>query len=187
MTSGNHNTVTISAEEYARLLETKNSTAPTATFDETGNSSTCLLSSTSEWVIDSGASDHMTGNPTLFSTFDKYMSPSYVTIADGSASFVLGPGTIELTPSVSLSYVLSLPKFSFNLLSVSRITRALNCSVEFFPEFCVFKDLLMKKIIGRGREVDGVNVYLVIRVKLYSLGPFCCSSHRPVRVRVVPL
>ncbi|KAJ9561432.1 hypothetical protein OSB04_006592 [Centaurea solstitialis] len=178
MTSGNHNTVTISAEEYARLLETKNSSASTATFAETGNSSTCLLSSTSEWVIDSGASDHMTGNPTLFSTFDKHMSPSHVTIADGSASSVLGSGTIELTPSVSLSYVLSLPKFSFNLLSVSRITRALNCSVEFFPEFCVFKDLLMKKIIGRGWEVDGL--YIFEHQPSRSLA--CSNSSSPLEV-----
>ncbi|KAJ9548762.1 hypothetical protein OSB04_021305 [Centaurea solstitialis] len=115
--SASDGTVTIPAEEYARLLGTEHSTAPTAAFAETGNSSTCLLSSASKWVIDSGASDHMTGNPTLFSTFDKHMSPSHVTIADGSASSVLGSGTVELTPSVSLSYVLSLPKFSFNLLS----------------------------------------------------------------------
>ncbi|KAJ9544458.1 hypothetical protein OSB04_024165 [Centaurea solstitialis] len=152
-------TVTIPAEEYARLLGTEHSTAPTAAFAETGNSSTCLLSSASKWVIDLGASDHMTGNPTLFSTFNKHMSPSHVTIADGSASSVLGSGTVELTPSVSLSYVLSLPKFSFNLLSVSRITRTLNCSVKFFPDFCVFKDLLTKKIIGRGREADGLYIF----------------------------
>ncbi|KAJ9565708.1 hypothetical protein OSB04_001674 [Centaurea solstitialis] len=97
--SASDGTVTISAEEYARLLGTEHSTAPTAAFAETGNSSTCLFSSASKWVIDSGASDHMTGNPTLFSTFDKHMSPSHVTIADGSASSILGSGTVELTPS----------------------------------------------------------------------------------------
>ncbi|KAK9073711.1 hypothetical protein SSX86_006305 [Deinandra increscens subsp. villosa] len=35
---------------------------PTATFVETGKSVNCLLSYASKWVIDSGASDHMTGS-----------------------------------------------------------------------------------------------------------------------------
>lgn len=124
-----------------------------------GNSSTCLLSSASKWVIDSGASDHMTGNPTIFSNFNKHRSPSHVTIANGSTTPVLGSGTIDLTPSVSLSSVLSLPNFSFNLLSVSKITRALNCCVSFFPDFCVFQDLSTKRIIGRGRETDGLYIF----------------------------
>ncbi|RCU34509.1 hypothetical protein DVA81_19450, partial [Acinetobacter baumannii] len=78
-----------------------------------------------QWVIDSGATDHMTGNPKLFSTFHKHLSS--VTLADGSTSNVLGSGTINITPTLPLTSVLSLPQFSFNLVSVSKITRALNC------------------------------------------------------------
>lgn len=141
------------------LVKTENSTGPTAAFAEKGNPNTCLLSCASKWVIDSGASDHMTGNPTLFSSLDKHTSSSHVTIADGSTPHVLGSGTIELTPSVSLSSVLSLPNFSFNLLSVSKITRALKCCVSFFPDYCVFQDLSTKKIIGRGRESDGLYIF----------------------------
>ncbi|GKA40567.1 polyprotein [Tanacetum coccineum] len=100
-----------------------------AYFAESGN---CLFSSSTKWVIDSGASDHMT---------------------------VLGSGTVNLSPSISLSSVLSLPKFSFNLLSVSRITNNLQCSVKFYPEYYVFKDLKTKKIIGRGRKCDGLYVF----------------------------
>ncbi|KAJ9558057.1 hypothetical protein OSB04_012671, partial [Centaurea solstitialis] len=43
-------TVTIPAEEYARLLGSEHSTTPTAAFAETSNSSTCLLSSASKWI-----------------------------------------------------------------------------------------------------------------------------------------
>ena len=39
-------------------------------FAESGNPNKYLVSSSSsEWVIDSGATDHMTGNSSLFSTF----------------------------------------------------------------------------------------------------------------------
>ncbi|GKC05155.1 retrovirus-related pol polyprotein from transposon TNT 1-94 [Tanacetum coccineum] len=101
----------------------------------------------------------MTGNSHIFNNFDTNTSSSRVTIADGSISQVLGSGTVNLSPSISLSLVLSLPKFSFNLLSVSRITSNLQCSVKFYPEYCVFKDLKTKKIIGRGRECDGLYVF----------------------------
>nr|GEY97948.1 cysteine-rich RLK (receptor-like protein kinase) 8 [Tanacetum cinerariifolium] len=98
-------------------------------------------------------------NSHIFNNFDTHASSSHVTIADGSISQVLGSGTVNLSPSISLSLVLSLLKFSFNILSVGRITSNLHCSVKFYPEYCVFKDLKTKKIIGRGRKCDGLYVF----------------------------
>lgn len=46
----------------------------------------------------------------------------------------------------------------FNLLSVSQITKALNCCVLFFSDLCLFQDLMTGKIIGRGRESGGLYV-----------------------------
>nr|GEV59605.1 cysteine-rich RLK (receptor-like protein kinase) 8 [Tanacetum cinerariifolium] len=127
-----------------------------AYFAKSGN---CLFSSSTKWVIDSGASYHMTSNSHIFNKFDTHTSSSHVTIADGSISQVLGYGTINLSPLISLSLVLSLRKFSFNLLSVSRITSNLQCSVRFYPEYYVFKDLKTKEIIGRGKKCDGLYVF----------------------------
>ena len=47
---------------------------------------------------------------------------------------------------------MSLPQFSFNLISVSKLTRTLNCNISFFPDYCLIQDLSTKRIIGRGRE-----------------------------------
>ena len=119
--------------------------APITAIAESGNPNKCLVSSSSfEWVIDSEAIDHMTGNSSLFSTFQSQPSPSIVTIADGSQSCVLGSGTIVPTLSNPLTLVLSLPNFSFNLMSVSKLTRTLKCYISFFPYFCLFQDLMMK-------------------------------------------
>ena len=74
----------------------------------------------------------MTGNSSLFSTFQSQPSTSTVTLVDGSQSCVLGSGTYFPTPSLPLSFVLSLPNFSFNLMSVSKLTRALKCYISFF-------------------------------------------------------
>ena len=126
---------------------------------ESGNPNKCLVSSSSsEWVIDSGAIDHMTGNSSLFSTFQSQPSPSTVTLADGSHSCVLGLDTIVPTPSIPLTLVLSLPNFSFNLMSVSKLTRALKCDISFFLDFCPFQDFMTKQIIGKGRESRGLYI-----------------------------
>ena len=53
-----------------------------------------VSSSSSEWVIDFGAIDHMTSNSSLFSTFQSQPSPSTVTLEDGSYSCFLGSSTL---------------------------------------------------------------------------------------------
>jgi len=61
-----------------------------------------------------------------------------VTLADGS-SYTKGVGTTNATHSLSLSSVVYVPKFPFNLLSVSRLIKSLNYSLAFFPDYCVPK------------------------------------------------
>ena len=59
---------------------------------------------------------------------------------------------------MTLSSVLCLSQFPFNLLSINKITYALNCDVHFYPTHCVFQDLGTKQIIGRGHESSGLYV-----------------------------
>ncbi|KAM6572657.1 hypothetical protein CsatA_016737 [Cannabis sativa] len=58
--------VLISADEFAkfsRYQETlKSSSSSVTAIADSGNSNACLLSKSSKWVIDSGATDHMTGS-----------------------------------------------------------------------------------------------------------------------------
>lgn len=59
--------------------------------------------------------------------------------------------------------VLHVPSFSFNLISVSALTKDLNCSVTFFPTHCVFHDLKTGQVIGGGRESNGLYLLKPIR------------------------
>ena len=83
---------------------------------ESSQTNKCFISSSSTWVIDFGATDHMTGNSSLITTFQSHPSTSTVTLADGSTSCALRFGTIHPTPLITLTYVLSLSQFSFNLI-----------------------------------------------------------------------
>jgi hypothetical protein len=66
--------VLISKTEYDSLLQCAN--ASSSSLIASGN--TCLHSSSSpSWVINSGASDHMTGNSSLLSHISNICSPSY--------------------------------------------------------------------------------------------------------------
>ena len=155
--------VQFTTEELARFHlyqeSLKSPSTPITAIAESGNPNKCLVSSSSfEWVIDSRVTDHMTGNSSLFSTFQSHPSISFGTLANGSQSCVLGSDTIFSTLSLPLSSVLNLPNFSFNLISVRKLTRTLKCYISFFLGFCLFQDLMTKQIIGRGRESGGLYI-----------------------------
>ena len=61
-----------------------------------------------------------------------------------------------LSSDIMLFSVLYIPNFAFNLLSVSRLAKSLNCAVIFLPFHCLLQDLSLKKIFGRGYEHDGL-------------------------------
>ena len=99
-----------------------------------------FLTSRSSWVIDSGASAHLIGTPsTLFSLTPTTASPP-VSIADGHSCSVKGFRLTKPTLSLTLDNVIYVPSFPTNLLSISTITRTLNCVVIFYPFHCVFHD-----------------------------------------------
>ena len=78
------------------------------------------------------------------------------TLADGSTSHIEGVGAANPIPSLFFSSVFYIPKFLFNLLSVSWLTKSLNCLVTFFPDHCVIQELEMQRTIGTGRESGGI-------------------------------
>ena len=93
--------------------------------------------SSSSWVIDSGAIDHMSGTVQSFQSLitDKYLGN--VKLADGTLTTFGGKGNIQISQSLTSSYVLHVLNLSSNLLSVSSLIKNLNCSMMFFPTHCV--------------------------------------------------
>ena len=53
-----------------------------------------------------------------------------------------------------LSFILF--ECSFNLISISKITRTLNCSITFSDKFVTLQDRSTGKTIGIGRESQGL-------------------------------
>ena len=77
-------------------------------------------------MIDSGATDHVAGIRYEFQSYTT-TNDGGVRIAYGSYTHIAGRGTVRILPDLTLSSVLHIPNFSFNLLSVSALTKTLNC------------------------------------------------------------
>ena len=71
----------------------------------------------SAWIIDSGATDHMTFDSRQVSTFRPF-SQKIVSTANGNTTPVIGEGSLTLTDTLNLDYVLVVPSLDYNLLSV---------------------------------------------------------------------
>lgn len=105
-----------------------------------GNSMACLSKSMSvgPWISDSGASDHIAGNPSLFSQISLLKLPRLITFAHGSKAKAIVIAQAQIGSSVTLESVLFIPGCPFNIISVSRLTRSLNCSITFaFNSFSI--------------------------------------------------
>ncbi|KAI5444626.1 hypothetical protein KIW84_013047 [Lathyrus oleraceus] len=58
------------------------------------------------WILDSGATNHMTFDSTLLCSYTTPSSIPYITVADGSHACVVGTGNIDLQPPFQLQSVL---------------------------------------------------------------------------------
>ncbi|CAL9005654.1 unnamed protein product [Prunus brigantina] len=108
------------------------------------------------WIIDTGASDHMTYDAKFFDELSSNTRDPYITSANGLPSPITGEGTISLTPTMSLSRALLVPNIHCNLLSVGRLLDTLNASATFYPTHCSFQDLKTHEMIGHGKRIGGL-------------------------------
>jgi Integrase core domain len=97
----------------------------------------------------------MTGSLDLLQNNNKAHNYRPVIVANGSQIPIDQIGTTNIL-SNNISGVLYLPNFTSNLLSVSKITKELNCNVIFSPTNVVFQDIVTKRTIGEGKLDNGL-------------------------------
>ena len=90
------------------------------------------MEKTSPWIIDIGASDHMTGDPNLFNQYSPCTGNFSVRITDGSLSKIADTGSVFISKDLTLNSVLLVPNLECNLLSISKLTQEINCVANFF-------------------------------------------------------
>jgi hypothetical protein len=79
------------------------------------------------WIVDSGASKHMTPDFTLFKTYKPKSGRDKVQTINGSLCPIARVGDITCTSDLHLSSVFHVSNFTNNVLSVSQLVDDLNC------------------------------------------------------------
>ncbi|CAH9057572.1 unnamed protein product [Cuscuta epithymum] len=90
------------------------------------------------WIIDSGAIEHITCSDNNLFDINHTLEPP-VRIPNGDLISVHAVGDLYLPNGLRLKRVLYIPKFQCNLLSASRLTSDLNCTLTFFQTFVFYR------------------------------------------------
>ncbi|KAL6576051.1 hypothetical protein OROHE_000522 [Orobanche hederae] len=105
------------------------------------------------WIIDTGASNHVTGNLSLL--FDVKNIVCIVGLPDGKKVRAIKEGSVQLSNTITLNHVLYVPRLNCSLLSVSQLCDDLQSRVIFDSQKCAIQDQ-MRELIGMGSKRDGL-------------------------------
>lgn len=98
-------------------------------------SSTANGKSHSLWILDTGATNHISFNLSAFTSYHNIV-PISVTLPNGSQLSASISGFVKLTPSLTLHNVLYIPSFNVNLISVAKLSQSNNCFIQFTANSC---------------------------------------------------
>lgn len=103
---------------------------------------TCSISKTSptEWILDLGATDHVTTSFHLFS-FCKKINPVIVKLPIGHSIIITHADTVRFSQSLYLEDVLYILSFQFNLISISKLLSSLPCKLTFMNNKYFIQDM----------------------------------------------
>lgn len=107
------------------------------------------------WILDTGATDHMICDISLFTSNVQSISTK-INLPNGHSTVATHVGQINLVPNLVLNNALYVPCFQFNLISISKLTADNNCFVKFVDSSCILQDLTSHKMIGFAEVKDGL-------------------------------
>ena len=106
------------------------------------------------WYMDSGATDHITGDLEKLTVRERYTGNEQIHTANGSGMTINHVGhTTIYTPDreLHLNNVLHVPEATKSLISASKLALDNDTFVEIHPHFFLVKDLETKRVLLRGR------------------------------------
>lgn len=123
------------------------------------------------WIIDSGASDHMSKRRDWFSTFEEFAEPLKIAVGDGKTITACGRGNINIITyandkemSTIMHDVLFVPGIVYNLFSVTCAgKRGVDCLITNNGTQCILKR--ENEIVATGSEFGNLlklNINVVI-------------------------
>ncbi|XP_074314571.1 uncharacterized protein LOC141649791 [Silene latifolia] len=94
-----------------------------------------------EWILDTGATNHITSQKHLFVSLNLMPKPILIGLPDGTIKLVKYSGDINLHSGIALSEVLFVPDIKYNLLSIGKISVHSGMTTLFDDTKCVVQAL----------------------------------------------
>lgn len=135
--------------------------------------------SANNWLLDSGATHHITSDLNNLALHQPYTGGDDVMIADGSTIPITHTGSTSLltkSRTLDLNKVLYVPNIHKNLISVYRLCNANRVSVEFFPASFQVKDLNTGVPLLQGKTKDELYEWPIASSQAVSLFASPCSK-----------
>ncbi|XP_019195989.1 PREDICTED: uncharacterized protein LOC109189817 [Ipomoea nil] len=99
-----------------------------------------VLSCAKMWILDSGATDHITCSLDYIDNYHKVFG-IFVKMPNGDSVQVTHIGEIRLFPNLLLKNVLCIPSFAFNIISASKLTKQNGCTLVMNADLCDIQGL----------------------------------------------
>jgi len=135
---------------------------------------TSYPSNGTSWIIDSGATDHITCSFDNFQNFSK-IKPIHINLPNGSVVIAHLSGTVQLSSQLIIRDVLYVPNFKFNLLSISKLLTCADYILNFSNFQCEIQEKKSLKTIGLAKLKHG----------LYHLETYTKSIHTPPKTTFI--
>ncbi|CAH9101732.1 unnamed protein product [Cuscuta europaea] len=108
-----------------------------------------------EWILDTGASQHVTGEQSHLIEVTPIHSCS-VGLPDGRTTHATMKGRVKISEFITLDHVLYVSGLDCHLISVSQLVDQSNCIVTFTDSIYAIQDLHSRNLIEAGERRDGL-------------------------------
>lgn len=115
--------------------------------------------SSSDWILDSGASHHVTSDLNNLSNFVPYEGFNELHIGNGTGMKILNIGSLSISianTTIHLKNILHVPSFTKNLLSLSQLLLDNSLLIEFSSNSCLIKDRITSTPLLQARVSNGL-------------------------------
>ncbi|OIT34576.1 hypothetical protein A4A49_54445 [Nicotiana attenuata] len=128
------------------------------------------------WILDTGATQHMTFDKSLLHGIRALPFPLLVNLANSSKVKAYSIGSLHLSPELKLDHVLYVPAFKHNLLSVSQLVHQLPFDILFTKGGCILQAPSLRKDQLFGKAAAGLYVLKD------NTSSFCNKPQAPVSI-----
>ncbi|CAA7015079.1 unnamed protein product [Microthlaspi erraticum] len=142
----------LSDEQWRALVALLNGGKNTTTETLTG------MNSLPYWILDTGASHHITGNFAMLTNV-RDMAPVIVILADGHEKISVKEGTVHLGSGLILQSVFYVEGFQSDLISLGQLMDENRCVVQMADHFLVVQDRTSRMVIGAGKREGGTFLF----------------------------